>query len=193
VPRHPSYLLKLQKASIFYISLSLSLSHSISLSLPLSLSSSFSLSPSLFLTLSPSFSLFLFLTLSLSLPLSPFLYLSLSLTDWLTDWPGSALYIFSQSVSMLDYYIIIIHFVLMKPSESWVNYGRTTLSIMALTIKGVFVSLNKTTLNLIILNIECHYAKCRDLFIVMLNVIMLIFVVHSSVCWIWFWWVSWRH
>ncbi len=49
--------------------------------------------------------------------------------------------------------------------------GVTTFSIMTLCIKGLLVtlSINDTNHN----NIECHYAECRDLFFVTLNVIML--------------------
>jgi hypothetical protein len=37
------------------------------------------------------------------------------------------------------------------------------------------------TLSITILHIQCHYAKCRDLFIVMLNVIMLSVVMLNVV------------
>ncbi len=57
-----------------------------------------------------------------------------------------------------------------------VTLGIITLSIMTLRpitfgIKGLLATLSITTLC-----IKCHYAECRSSFIVILNVIMLIFV-----------------
>jgi hypothetical protein len=59
------------------------------------------------------------------------------------------------------------------------NYGAMTLSTMifsitTLIIKGLFATFSITTL--------CHYAECRVIFIVMLNVILLTVILHIMIC-----------
>jgi len=58
--------------------------------------------------------------------------------------------------------------------------GATTFSITTLSINGLFV-----TLSITIVYIQCHFAECRDLFIVTLNVITLSYVMLNVVSPFW--------
>jgi hypothetical protein len=60
--------------------------------------------------------------------------------------------------------------------DSSIYHLGATFTTMTLTIKGLFVTLSISN-NQQYIYAECRYAECHDLFIVMLNVIILSVVV----------------
>ncbi len=150
VPRHPLFLKNKNKATVFYISLSPSFKHTLSLSSLFSFPPSFPLSLTLSLSLSPS--LFLYHPLSLSHTLSLFLSLSfsLSLSLWLTSGEEDASrkcrralsipHSVSQSVIMRDYYINCHRYSSILIERAWVRWNIDMTFVVATLLRNDYSS-----------------------------------------------------